>query len=99
MEAFRARSLINPPRLLSGLFEGQMQHTPKRPPWRPKLPSERKLVTVTLRILPQTIRDIEDAATREGVSEGEWKRMAITERLERQNAKRAADCAETTKEG
>lgn len=47
------------------------------------MPSERKLVTVTLRILPQTIRDIEDAAAREGVSEGEWKRMAVLERLER----------------
>lgn len=66
-----------------------MQHdTPKRPPWRPKLPSERKLVTVTLRILPQTIRDIEDAAAREGVSEGEWKRRAVLERLERRKESR-----------
>lgn len=61
-----------------------MQHdTPKRPPWRPAGPSERKLVTVTLRVLPATIRAIAEDAAREGITEGEWKRLAITERLER----------------
>lgn len=76
-----------------------MQHdTPKRPAHRPKVPSERKLVTVTLRVLPETIRAIAEDAERDGVTEGEWKRRAITERLERRNATRAADCAKQTKE-
>lgn len=43
--------------------------------------SERKLVTVTLRILPAEIAAIKEQAAREGITDGEWKRRAIRDAL------------------
>ena len=52
----------------------------------PPYPSDRKLVTVTLRILPAEIAEIRALAEAEGVEAGEWKRRAIREALRRNEA-------------
>lgn len=59
-----------------------------RPAHRPKLPSENKLVTVTLRILPATIRGIEEEAELRGMTEGAWKREAVEVHLKASRAMR-----------
>lgn len=48
---------------------------------RKPLPSASKLVTVTLRILPAEIEEIKARAAEQGISEGEWKRQAVRNRL------------------
>lgn len=52
----------------------------------PPYPSDRKLVTVTLRILPAEIEEIRALAEAEGVEAGEWKRRAIRAALRRNEA-------------
>lgn len=46
------------------------------------LPLSRKMVTVTLRILPAEIEAIKARASAEGIGEGEWKRRAIRAALQ-----------------
>ena len=55
----------------------------RRPAHRPKLPPGEKLVRGQIWLAPATEEAYKADSKREGVSEGEWKRRAVLERLER----------------